>query len=366
MKILYLAPNIPVPGTHGGSVHVASVHRALSRQHEVLLLARRGSTEPGALAFGFGNSPPMQYLLPAYYISRILAATRRFRPDVIYERYSAFGLGVALGRILGRPSVLMTLDRDASPLSFRYSSRIVATSDSFVAPRYRHKLRLVHWGVDPERFTGADGGAIRRALAPNGERLVVYTGSCHHWHGLDLLAEVAARWTGPPLVFVLIGEGPALAALRRRIAALNLGRFFALVGRIDHREIGPYVAAADVCIAPYAPSRHPIFRRHGMDRDPIKVLEYMAAGKPTMTIDAPRLRALFRADEEVILYPPEDVAACSAALAALLSDPERAARVAAAGARLVRTRYTWEQHAKELTAVFEEAVGARAAGARSR
>jgi len=329
-------------------------------------MARRGSAEPGVLAVGLLNPPLLGQLLPAYYLPRILAAARRFRPDVIYERYSAYGLGIALGRILGAPSVLMTLDRDASPLSFRYAARIVATSDSFVPLRYRHKLRLVHWGVDPERFSGAEGGAVRRALAPNDERLVVYTGSCHPWHGLDLLVEVAAQWSGPPIVFVIVGDSPALWSLRRRIAARGLGRFFALVGRVDHRDIAPYIAAADVCIAPYAPSRHAIFRRHGMDRDPLKVLEYMAAAKPTITIDTPRMRTLFQPDEEVILYPPENAAACSDAIAALLADPARAARVGAAGARLVRSRYTWEQHAHDLTAIFAAAVQERAAVACSR
>ena len=48
MRIVYLAPNIPVPGTHGGSTHVTHVYRELSKRHEVLLYCRSGSTEPAA------------------------------------------------------------------------------------------------------------------------------------------------------------------------------------------------------------------------------------------------------------------------------------------------------------------------------
>jgi glycosyltransferase involved in cell wall biosynthesis len=358
VRILYLAPNIPVPGTHGGSTHVTSVYRELLRRHEVLLLSRAGSTEPGVIAIGTGvGVPVVRHLLPAYYFARAAGAVRRFRPDVIYERYSAFGLGVAFGRLINAPSVLMTLDRDASPISFHYSARIVATSDEFIPPRYRDKYRKVHWGVDVARFEAARGDEVRRRLAPRGERLIVYTGSCTRWHGLDVLVDVAARWSGPPVVIALVGDGGDRARIEALARSRGVPGKLAFTGRVPHEEVGPYVAAADLCIAPYAPSQHEIFRKHGMNRDPIKVLEYMAAGKPAVTIDTPRIRELFRAGEEVLLYPAEDPAALEALLVSALGDPERLRRVGAAGAELVRRRYTWAQHADELDAVFAEVTG---------
>ena len=362
MRILYLAPNIPVPGTHGGSTHVSSVYRALQRRgHDVLLLARSSSTEPGVLAIGTDIFPVYKHLVPAYYFARALGAVRRFAPDVIYERYSAFGLGVAFGRALGIPSVLMTLDRDASPVSFRFSDRIVATSDEFIPPRYRHKLREVRWGVDVEGLSAEGEGEVRRRLAPAGERIVLYTGSFHRWHGVDALVEVARRWDGPPLCIALVGDGPdrpRVETLAQRIPERGGGGRARVVfaGRVPHAEIGAYIAAAEVCVAPYAPARHPIFRVHGMNRDPIKVLEYMALGKPAVTIDTPRMRSLFQAGEEVLLYPPEDAAALAAVLREALADPARAARVGEAGAALVRRRYTWGHHAEELEAVFQEVL----------
>ena len=49
MRVLYVAQNIRVPGTHGGSTHVVEVTRALRRHHDVTLIARRGSTGQGVL-----------------------------------------------------------------------------------------------------------------------------------------------------------------------------------------------------------------------------------------------------------------------------------------------------------------------------
>ncbi|AKT39309.1 glycosyltransferase family 4 protein [Chondromyces crocatus] len=356
MRVLYLAPNIPVPGTHGGSTHVTQVHRALQRRgHEVLLLARTGSTEPGVLPLGTDLFPVYKHLVPAYYFARALAAVRRFAPDVVYERYSAFGLGIAFGRALGIPSVLMTLDRDASPLSFHFAERIVATSDEFIPARYRPKVRLVHWGVDVAGLSPEGAAAVRQRLAPAGERIALYTGSFHRWHGVDALVEVARHWDGPPLVIALVGDGPDRARIERLARSATRARVVS-TGRVPHADIGAYLAAADVCVAPYAPARHPLFRVHGMNRDPIKVLEYMALGRPTVTIDIPRLRALFQPEEHVLLYPAEDARALSAQLRRLLDDPALAKKVGDGGAALVRERYSWDHHAEELERIFLEAM----------
>jgi glycosyltransferase involved in cell wall biosynthesis len=357
MRILYLAPNIGVPGTHGGSTHVAMVTDALRRRgHEVLLLARRGSHGPNVVDVGYGLAPVMQHLLPALYFARTFARVRRFRPDVIYERYSAFGLGIAFQKALAVPSVLMTLDRDASPVSLHFSRRIVATSDEFLPPRYRAKHREVRWGVDPARFRAPCDAKLRAELAPRGERLVVYTGSFCAWHGLDLLLDVAASWAGPPLRFVLVGEGEDSRRIQRLVHERGLESSVALVGRVSHERIPSYLAAADVCIAPYAPARHPMFRKYGMNRDPIKVLEYLAAGKPTLTVDIPRFRALFHDGEDVLLYQPDSAVALARVLRAVVDDADLAHRLGRAGAELVERAYTWDRHAEDLEGIFQEAI----------
>ena len=356
MRIVYLAPNIPVPGTHGGSTHVTHVYRELSKRHDVLLYCRAGSTQPGALARGFNLHPVLQKGFLPVAFARTVAAVRRFRPDVIYERYSAFGLGPLLARATGAPCVLMTLDRDASALSFRYSDRIVATSAEFIPVEYRDKLRIVHWGVDVDGLVGKSGAAVRARHAPRGERIVLYTGSFPDWHGVEVLVEVARSWSGPDVVFLLVGDGQDKRRVERLAAARGVSGRIVFAGRVPHGEIGAYIDAADVCVAPYAPSKHPIFRVYGMNRDPIKVLEYMALGKVAVTIDTPRMRELFQADEEVLLYRAEDPVALRQTLTKVLTDADLSARVGSAGASLVRSRYTWSHHAEELEAVFSEVL----------
>jgi glycosyltransferase involved in cell wall biosynthesis len=357
MRIVYLAPNIPVPGTHGGSTHVTHVYRELAKRHDVLLYCRMGSKEPNVLARGLAVHPNLQKALLPISFARVYGAIKAFRPDVIYERYSAHGLGPLLGRALSIPSVLMTLDRDASDLSFQRSARIVATSNEFIPEQYRDKLRIVHWGVDIDHLTGQSPDAIRKQYAPNGERIVLYTGSCPDWHGLDIFISVAQNWNGPPVVFLLVGDGQDKRRVERAAEAAGVSDRVRFAGQVPHDKIGAYIAAANVCIAPYAPSRHPIFRVHGMNRDPIKVLEYMALEKVAITIDTPRMRELFSAGKDILLYPAEDSDSLRKLLCDVLEDDELCQRVAKAGGELVRSRYTWAHHAQELEAVFSEALG---------
>lgn len=356
MRIVYLAPNIPVPGIHGGSTHVTHVYRELSKRHEVLLYCRIGSKEPNALARGVAVHPILQKALLPISFACVYRQIKAFRPDVIYERYSAFGLGPLLGRALNVPSVLMTLDRDASERSFQQSARIVATSNEFIAEEYRDKLRIVHWGVDIDLLSGQSPDAVRQQYAPHGERIVLYTGSFPDWHGADILISVAQKWSGPPVVFLLVGDGQDKRRVERTAETAGVTNLVRFAGQVPHEKIGAFIAAADVCVAPYAPSRHPIFRVYGMNRDPLKVLEYMALEKVAITIDTPRMRELFRAGENVLLYPAEDPDALRKLLCDVLEDRELCQRVAKAGSELVRSRYTWAHHALELEAAFSEAL----------
>ena len=117
MRLLVVAPNLPLPGAHGGSTHVTELVRALRRHNEVMVLARRGSTGEGVAPIGFGTATgALGYAYVALHLAPALRAAREFRPHAIYERFSARGLGVVLGRLLNVPVLAMVLDTDVSTL----------------------------------------------------------------------------------------------------------------------------------------------------------------------------------------------------------------------------------------------------------
>ena len=61
-----------------------------------------------------------------------------------------------------------------------------------------------------------------------------------------------------------------------------------------------------------------------------------------------------RDGETGFLVPPEDPAACAAAICRLLQDPDLARRIGAGGRRAVETYYNWDRVVRDLRAIEAE------------
>ena len=366
MRILFVAPNIPLPGTHGGSTHVTEVIRALRTKHEVLAIARRGSRGPGVVPIGLGTaSGPAAYALAATHFPLAYLAARRFAPHAIYERFSAHGLGVLLGRALDVPVVSMVLDRSVTALTLRGADRLITTAPHLVSSEHHHKLVEVSWGANTETFRpDIDGGAIRRKLGLDpGDFAIGYTGAFYAWHGLETLVRAAERIARQPAAararYVLVGDGSMRPKILAMTEAAGLQAQFILPGRVAYAEVPTYLAAFDACVAPYNPNVHPELRGQGMFFDPLKVFEYLACGKPTITLDSDNIRRLFRHNVHALLVRPGDPEALGAAILDLLGRPDRGRALGEAGHSLVATKYTWQAHGDRLGQLFRELVAAR-------
>jgi glycosyltransferase involved in cell wall biosynthesis len=283
---------------------------------------------------------------------------------VIYERASAGALGVMLGAALRIPVVTMVLDENVSWLSLRGARRIVATAPQLVPARFRDKLERVSWGANVDRFRPeADGASVRRSLGFSPDDVVVgYSGAFYPWHGLETLVDAAALVLHDPrgqrVRYLLVGDGKVRDAIARRIAERDLSKGFRLTGRVSYQEVPRYIAACDLCVAPFDPGSDPVMRKRGMFLDPLKVFEYLAAGKPTITIDSANLRALFDDRTHVILTPPGDAARLAAVIGELGNDPELRDRLGRAGRAVTVERYSWQAHVDQLERVFESVVAA--------
>ena len=357
MRILVVATEITLPDRHGGSTHVAELVRHLGEHGPTLLLARRGSTGEGLV--GVGRSlPRWSALRSAHALATLpaaLSAARAFAPDVIYERCTSYGLGAMLGRALGVPVLTMILDRRYSWLSLLQARRLVATRLDLVPAVVRHKAVKVGWGANAEVFDASISGEPARVRHGLGDEFVVgYSGSFKPWHGVDVLADAADRLRDRSMRFLLVGDGPLRGELEQRVAALGLADRFVFTGSVPYEQVPHELAAADVCVAPFVPARHAASRSRGFVLDPLKVFEYLAQRKPTVTIRAANIEALFEDGQHLRLVPPGDPGALADALAALMDDPAGARALAEAGHARVLERHTWRAHATQLVSLFEQ------------
>ncbi len=361
MRILFVAPNIPIPGTHGGSTHVTEVVRALRRENDVLLLARKGSTGKGVAGVGGRLLPgPLRFLLPLVHFPVAWRYAEAFRPDVIYERFSAFGLGTLLGKKLGVPVVAMVLDKSASPVTYRWSDRLITTAPHLVPEKYRDKVEKVSWGANTEIFHPDNNGSNVRERYGIGlkEFLVGYMGAFYPWHGLEILVEAAVLLErNPPVAdvkFLLVGDGQMRAQIEKLVREKSLNHRFLFSGRVAYDSVPDYLGAVDICVAPYHPEKHKELRRHGMFFDPLKVFESLASGKPTITLDSKNMRNLFENGKHALLVKPGNAVVLAEAVSRLAADRELRVRLGREGRKIVEEKYSWQGHGDQLCRIFHQ------------
>jgi glycosyltransferase involved in cell wall biosynthesis len=354
MRVLVVATNIDIPGTHGGSTHVTELVAALGRRDETLLLARRGSHGDGVVDVGLWPRTPPRGLRHALGLCSVAQAVRRvraFAPDVIYERGSSYGAGAMLGMITGAPVVCMVLDEHVSPLSLDRAARIIATSPDLVSPLLRHKTVRVSWGANVDRFRPDVDPTPLRARLGLGRPLLTYAGSFRDWHGVDVLLDALAICKHRAIDVLLVGDGPERAGLVER--ARRLPQRVIMPGALPYEEMPAVLTATDVFVAPFVPTRHPLSKQRGFVLDPLKLFEALASEAPTITVQARNIESLFRHGEHLVMVPSGNARELADAIDAMLDDPLAARDMARRGGKEVRRRYTWDAHAHQLHGLFE-------------
>lgn len=212
-----------------------------------------------------------------------------------------------------------------------------------LAERYRAfglpaaKILVLPDGVDLEQFSRPESPqAAREALGlPVATPLAVYTGHLYPGRGITSILSAAARL--PQVHFLLVGGYPAdLARRQEQIRAMQLTNI-TLTGFVANRLLPRYLWAADLLLMPYTP-RCPTAEW----MSPLKMFEYMAAGRPIIATDLPALKTVLRHGVNALLVPPDADAAMAMAVEALLADPATALRLSEQAASDV-IPYSWDR-----------------------
>jgi glycosyltransferase involved in cell wall biosynthesis len=193
---------------------------------------------------------------------------------------------------------------------------------------------------------------LRRDL-PNNGALVMYVGNLEHYQGVDLLLDaVATLPKSTPLKVVAIGGAPdAVADYRARAAGLGIGATMTFVGTRPLKDLGAYLAQADVLVSP----------RCSGHNTPMKLYSYLAAGKAVL---ATRIRSHTQVltDDCALLVEPTSQA-LAAGLEVLLRAPELRERLGLAARRLATTRYSVTHFRQSVASAYQRLAIAPAGGA---
>lgn len=379
MRLAYICNDVGVPvyGTKGCSVHVQEMLRAL-RKHgvdvELFAVTIGGEAPPGLedltvhpLPTPRGDRTAREQAALANN-DRLRTQLDRHGPfDMIYERHSLWSYAAMEHAVnCGIPGLLEVnaplveeqarhrglIDRAGAE---RAAVRAFTAADYLLAVSREVAQYLNKAGAEPGRIHVVPNGVDINRFSPHlfptplslGENFVVgFVGTLKPWHGLEGLIEAFARLhqRHHDTELLIVGDGPQRPAIERQLKTLRCSSRVHLTGAMPPPAVPGLIAAMDVAVAPYAALDDFYF-------SPLKVYEYMAAGRPVITSGIGQLAELFVPGVNGLLYPAGDVAALTNAMAQLYAQPALRHRLGQAARETVLRGHTWDQIAARVIAL---------------
>ncbi|MFE9728527.1 glycosyltransferase family 4 protein [Streptomyces sp. NPDC005794] len=373
MRVVIVTESFP-PDVNGVAHCTLQTARHLAaRGHQPLVIAPAGATASTDSA-STGDPCPVVRVpslpLPGYPQVRVALPGRRLAAALTGHRAELVHLagpfvlgvrGMAVATRLGLPAVAVyqtdlagyarTYLGTGESAAWRRMRAVHSAADLTLAPSCAARrdltdhgvprVRLWPRGVDTVRFRpDLRDEALRRALAPGGEKIIGYAGRLAPEKHVELLAGTCSL---PGVRVVVVGDGPSEASLRSALP----GAVF--LGRRTGDDLARFFASLDVFVhtGPYETFCQ-------------TVQEAMASGVPVVAPAAGGPLDLVADGSTGLLVPPHDAAAVRQAVAALVADAPRAEAFGRTARAAVEGR-TWEAVGDQLLGHYDEVLRGRTA-----
>jgi glycosyltransferase involved in cell wall biosynthesis len=236
-------------------------------------------------------------------------------------------------------------------LSVKCADVVIATNESYRA------IDIERNGAAPERVfivrNGPDAKRVRSTepderLRSMDKKILVYLGAMNPQDGVDhllvALAHLLRDLKRADFYCVLIGSGDSVDALRAQAIALGIGDHVQFTGFIPDEDLLRYLSTANICLDP-----NPSSPLNDVSTW-IKVMEYMALGKPIVSFDLKETR--ISAGDAAVYVTPNDEAQFAQAIALLMDDEEARIRMGAIGRRRVEESLSWDMTSRNLITAY--------------
>jgi glycosyltransferase involved in cell wall biosynthesis len=237
------------------------------------------------------------------------------------------------------------------------AERVVATS-----PQEKEHMRslvstkgnidIIPCGTDIRSFGSIDRQTARRHLKIDADtKLVFYVGRFDPRKGIETLVRAVgqSQHRDSDKFKLMIGggshpgqsDGMERERIEQIVTELGMNSFTSFPGRISQEDLPYYYAAADVCVVP---SHYEPFG--------LVAIEAMASCTPVVASDVGGLQFTVVPEQTGLLVPPQDVAAFSAAIDRILSNPEWRDQLGSASRKRVETKFSWDGVAEQLSELY--------------
>ncbi|RIK29927.1 MAG: hypothetical protein DCC56_11155 [Anaerolineae bacterium] len=382
-RVLYTAFDI-VPSPKGASTHILHNIRGLvNGQFDVHLVTPNDGVLPtednieGARVTRIAQDLTQNFLSRATHFGRAVFNHLVLHPDYEIAHYRNIWDGLAIAQnknrfgyrtlfeVNGLPSIELKYHYpglDAELLT-KIKEQEIATlhlSDAIVCPSNVTRdyiaslglpLRLIH--VIPNGVSPSDFSASPLPSRENRTPTLLYIGTLADWQGLEVVVKALPKILEQKQVRLrIVGRGRSRQRkfLAKQIRKLGVEESVIVQSAVPHHEIPALIAEADICVAPLG------FNDRNVTQGacPIKVLEYMAGGRPLLASNLPIVRELAREDVDALLFSPNDPDDFAKQALLLLDDFELSKRLADSASERALTKFTWHESQKKLLKVYQK------------
>jgi glycosyltransferase involved in cell wall biosynthesis len=293
------------------------------------------------------NPPDMLFLVA-------LALKRRGGARFVFDQHDLVP-ELYLSRFRRGEDLLYRAVRRMERATYRAASVVIAPNESYRA------VAVERGGLPPERvFVVRSAPQVERfhqvppepALKRGKPHLLCYLGVMGPQDGIDYalraLAALRAEYGRSDWHAVFVGSGDVYDEMVELAGRLGLSDAVEFPGRLPDEDVARHLSTADVCLAP--DPKNPLNDVSTMN----KIMEYMAMSRAIVSFDLREARV--SAGEAAVYARANDESAFAAAIAELLDDPQRRARMGRIGYERVAGDLSWERSRAALIAAYGAAA----------
>jgi glycosyltransferase involved in cell wall biosynthesis len=306
------------------------------------------SIHPGFDVIHAANPPDTAVIIAAFYKifgKRFVYDHHDLMPEMYWERFGGKG-----NHFVHR--VLIWLEK----LSCRLADHVIATNQSYKT------MEMQRGHVWEEHITIVRNGPALTKLQPvepdpvlqeKGKIIIGFAGTMGYQDGVDYLLRALHHLEvdlgRKDYYCVIIGKGDAWASLNVLASRLGLQDRVWLTGFIPDADLLKYLSTADICVDP-DPS-NPFNDRCTM----IKMMEYMALGKPIVAFDLPEHRVT--AQNAALYARSNDELDFAQRISELMDDPGRRRKMGKFGRERVEKDLAWSHQKHCLLEAYAKLIG---------
>jgi glycosyltransferase involved in cell wall biosynthesis len=240
--------------------------------------------------------------------------------------------------------------------SLRLADITIATNESYRAIQIERgkvkpeKVFVVRNGPNLQRVTNRTPSEWLRNMK---KCILCYVGALNPQDGVDYLLrslwELVYKLNRKDFYCVIMGTGDSLEDLRGFARDLKLEGYVELTGFVSEEDLMRNLSAADICVDPDPSS--PLNDVSTW----IKIMEYMALGKPIVTYDLKETR--WSAQDAALYIKPNNETEFAEGIAKLMDRPDLRAKMGEFGKQRVQSDLKWDVVCQNLLRAYKALLG---------